>query len=62
MCTFKDWTLTFWVIGNYIGVASAAAAVAGAAAAAPPSNIYNSQAWLKIRWNNSQDTGYTLCL
>ena len=29
--------------------AVAAAAVAAAAAAAPPSNIYNSQAWLKIR-------------
>ena len=32
MCTFKDWTLTFWVIGNYIGVASAAAAEVAAAA------------------------------
>ena len=34
MCTFKDQTITSWVIGNYIGVASAAAAVAVAAAAA----------------------------
>ena len=62
MYTIKDWTLTFWVIGNYIDVASAAAAAAAAAVAAPPSNIYNGQAWLKIRWNNSQDTGYTMCL